>query len=117
MEGIIAERDGKLFVVYTTTEDSNPVRVRMWWGIERADRNPYNAERPIAGDSVKNVGGGHWHASREGVFNTGSVWFPGSKPAEFIDREPIACPKTRAREVRYERGAWHKLTKKDWVAL
>lgn len=84
MNGILRERDGHLFVVYETHMDSAPTLRRMWWRVQATKGNSYNAQRPEAGDTVTSSGD-HWNAYREGQGSKGSVYFPGSQKAEFIE--------------------------------
>jgi len=60
MEGKLKNRDGKLYVVYSTTEYGRPIRVNLWWRVVQIVGNQYNANRPGAGDAATSRGGGQW---------------------------------------------------------
>lgn len=117
LQGKLATRDGKLFVVYETCLDSEPVRKRLWWRVERTSRNPYTGASPEAGDTATSQGSGVWHVHGAGRSNKGSVYFDGQLEADPIETETVPPPKVRKGvETRWYRGAWQKLLKTGWVA-
>jgi hypothetical protein len=118
LTGKLAERDGKLFVVYDSPMDMAPKLHRLWWEVYQIKGNAWNAYRPEAGDTVRSQMGGDWTASREGVAsNTGSVWFPSGLQARHIEEIDVPCPKVRKGiETRWYQGAWQKYSKAEgWI--
>jgi hypothetical protein len=115
LTGKIASRDGKLYVLYSTTEDSTPTRVNLWWRVLETHRNPYNANRPSAGDTATGSGGGSWSTHGSNGPSGGVSCGDGRAQAEFVEREPIHPPKSGGKELRWKYGQWEKLTAKGWI--
>jgi len=114
--GRLAERDGALFVVYETHNFTEPVRVRLWWRVDRVVRDPYNGRSPEPGDVARSIGSNVWRCSREGEFSTGEVIFSGTTQAAYDERDPVPCPPVRRGvETRWRNGLWEKRLKKGWV--
>jgi len=119
MQGVLREREGALYVVYETTKDSEPQRVRMWWLVQQTRGNQYSANRPEAGDKATANGDSHsWGCYREGCGSTGSVSFPGNQQAAFVETEDVPQPKVRKGiEIRWYQGRWQKYTKREgWIS-
>jgi hypothetical protein len=115
--GKLVERDGALFVVYESTRYSEPILDRLWWRVERVNRNPYNARWPQAGDTAKKSAGdgGVWHCWNDGGV-TGDVVFNPKTEAAHRDVEPVPCPKVRRGvKTRWKDGRWEKLLKSGWT--
>jgi hypothetical protein len=115
MEGQLKNRDGKLYVVYSTTEYGRPTRVNLWWRVVQIVGNQYNANRPSAGDTATSRGGGQWstHGSSgpSGGVSTGT----GSTQAEFREEVEVPPPASRGKELRWQDGRWEKLMASGWV--
>jgi hypothetical protein len=115
LEGTLKNRDGKLYVVYSTTDYARPVRVILWWTVVKTTNNPYNANRPSAGDKATSRGGGQWSTfganGPSGGVSTGS----GSTQAEFREEVEVMPPPARGKELRWRDGQWEKLMAKGWV--
>jgi len=114
MQGKLVARGGKMYVLYETTQDSTPEMTRLWWRVEQWQRDPYSANSPEVGDTVRYADNGWWHVtsrSSAGNVSTGS----GSTDAEFRETVPVPRPKVRSNvEVRWYRGQWEKLLKTGW---
>lgn len=116
LTGTLRERDGMLFVVYESPLENTPKLHRFWWKVYEVRGDAWNAYRPEVGDTLRSQHDGWWHASREGVYTTGSVCFPQGLPATHIDEVDVPCPKVRKGiETRWYQGAWQKNSAKGWV--
>jgi hypothetical protein len=118
LTGKLAERDGKLFVVYASPLDGAPKLRCLWWAVEKTRGNAYNAYRPEAGDTVRSTGDEWWTANREGVAsNVGCVAFSSGKQADYIEEIDVPAPKVRKGiETRWHQGAWQRFSKRDgWI--
>ena len=115
MEGKLVERDGKLYVVYASTDYSRPSRTVLWWRVVQSTGNPYSAQRPSAGDSARSTGyGGSWTTSG-GNGSSGSVSTgDGRTQAEFREEVPVLPPNARGKELRWHDGRWEKLMARGW---
>lgn len=116
LQGVLREREGKLYVVYETTKDSEPTLVRMWWPVQQTRGNAYNMNRPEPGDKATSSGD-WWMCYREGCGSTGSVSFPGNTQATFVETEAVPPPKVRKGiEIRWYQGHWEKYSKREgWI--
>jgi hypothetical protein len=116
MDGTLASRDGRLYVLYVTTEDSEPFRQRLWWRVIEVRGTGYG-ERPGAGDVVTRAGGGEWRARNPSTHrSTGAVSTgTGSERAEFVERVGVPPPSAGKRELRWRGGRWEKLLAKGWA--
>lgn len=117
LTGKIQERDGKLYVVYETTLENEPILKRLWWLVERTTGNPWNASRPTLGNTARPCGHGIWHTWNPENISTGYVYVDGTKEAVFVEMLPVPCPKIRSGILtRWNSGAWEKCTKtKGWI--
>jgi hypothetical protein len=115
MDGVLKTRDGKLYVVYSSNDYSRPNRTTLWWRVVKTTANPYNANRPQAGDKAVSRSGGEWSTS--GVNgSTGSVSIgSGSTNAEFREESEVLPPSVGDKQLRWQYGQWEKLTSKGWV--
>jgi hypothetical protein len=112
LKGTIDIIGNNVYVKYSTTFDSEPTRQTLWWKIDTVRAHPWSAARgwPEKGDDVTSESGTEgWRAAGY------TVHFPGDRQAEKVEREPVACPKTRGKETRWCNGRWEKLLAKGWV--
>ena len=116
MEGPLKSRDGKLYVLYTSDEYSEPFRQYLWWRVLETRGTGYG-ERPEAGDIATSTGGGEWRTRNPSTHrSTGSVSTgTGSTKAEMVERVSIHPPSTGGKELRWRDGRWEKLLAKGWV--
>jgi len=116
MEGLLKNRNGKLYVLYTSDEDDEPFRQFIWWRVLESRGTGYG-ERPEAGD-IASFGGGEWRTRNPsthrgtGTVSTGS----GSTRAETVERVGIPPPTAGGKELRWHRGEWQKLLRTGWVS-
>ncbi len=116
MVGKIVNRNGTLYVLYESNDDSEPKRTFLFWRIEQLIRSPYGHERPSEGDAVKYTSSNSWTATDAGGRTTGTVHTAAGQ-ADRIETVSVNPPKVRAGiELRWHRGHWQKLLKKGWVA-
>ncbi len=119
MQGTLVERDGKLYVLYSSPCTLTPELCKSWYRVLRCDN--YCAYAPLPGDRVHDVYPGIWNAfrdgGRDGGAHTGTVIVDEKATPEHFSREPIPPPKVRGgKELRWYRGQWEKLMAKGWVA-
>lgn len=115
MEGKLKNRDGKLYVLYSTTEYSTPERVNLWWRVVNVTGNRYNANRPGDGDTAVSSGyGGSWSTSGTNGPSGGVSTGDGRTEAEFVERVPVEPPAARGKELRWNNGRWEKLMANGW---
>lgn len=123
MEGTLKSRNGKLYVLYTSDEYSEPFRQYLWWRVLETRGTGYG-ERPEAGDIATSTGGGEWRTRNPsthrstGLVSTGT----GSTQAETmrtstcsVERVSIPPPTISGKELRWRDGRWEKLLAKGWV--
>jgi hypothetical protein len=117
MEGTLKSRNGKLYVLYTSDEYSEPFRQYLWWRVLETRGTGYG-ERPEAGDIATSTGGGEWRARNPSTHrSTGSVSTgTGSTQAETVERVSISPPATGGKELRWRDGRWEKRMAKGWVS-
>jgi hypothetical protein len=118
MEGTLKIRDGKLYVLYTSDEYSEPVRQYLWWRVLEVRGTGYG-ERPAAGDLATSTGGGGWQTRNPATHRvTGSVAVgTGSTRAELTERAPIHPPAAGGRQLRWHASRWEKLMARGWVVV
>jgi len=115
LEGTLAKRDGKLYVVYAHTLDSEPTRKTMWWRVIN-ERN-YYGRGPEAGDTaVKSIQGGTWNTHRPGGASGSVSTGDGSQQAEFVEESPVIPPSAGGKELRWHHGEWQKLLRTGWTS-
>ena len=116
MEGTLKNRNGKLYVLYTSDEYSEPFRQFIWWRVLETRGTGYS-ERPEAGDLATSTGGGGWRTRNPSTHrSTGSVSTgTGSTQAETVERVSINPPPAGGKELRWRDGRWEKLMAKGWV--
>jgi hypothetical protein len=116
MEGTLKSRDGKLYVLYTSDEYSEPYRQYAWWRVLEIRGTGYG-ERPEAGDIATSEGGGGWRTRNPSTHrSTGSVSTgTGSTAPEMVERVSINPPTVGGKELRWRDGRWEKLLAKGWV--
>ena len=115
IEGKIRTRNGKMYVVYATTLDAEPIRISRWWRVVESYSNRYNANRPEDGDTARSEGGGNWSTSNRNG-STGRVTTgDGSTQAEIVEEVPVHPPKSGGKELRWRDGRWEKLMAKGWI--
>jgi hypothetical protein len=116
MEGTLKSRDGKLYVLYTYDEYSEPYRQYLWWRVLEIRGTGYG-ERPETGDIATSEGGGGWRTRNPATHrSTGSVSTgTGSTQAETVERVSIHPPAVGGKELRWRDGRWEKLLAKGWV--
>ena len=115
MEGKLKNRDGRLYVVYSTTEYGRPIRVNLWWRVVQAIGNQYNANRPSAGDTATSRGGGQWSTYGSNGPSGGVSTGTGSTQAEFREEVEVPPPASRGKELRWKDGQWEKLMASGWA--
>jgi len=99
-----------LYVRYSSTFSNEPTRQTLWWKIDSVSRCPFQVGWPAVGDEVRSSAGAHgWSGAGY------TVHFSGSKEAEKVVREPVACPATRGKPARWRDGRWEKLMARGWV--
>lgn len=116
MEGKITERGGKLYVLYTSNEYTEPCRQHIWWRLLETHGTGYG-ERPGAGDIATSTGGGRW-ATRNPTTHrsTGFVSIgAGSTEAEFVERVKVLPPSAGGKQLRWHDGRWEKLGARGWT--
>jgi hypothetical protein len=114
IEGKLATRNGKLYVVYAQTLDSEPTRKTMWWRTINALN--YWGRSPEAGDvAVKSIQGGTWNTHRPGGASGSVSTGDGSQLAEFVEESPVIPPSAGGKELRWYHGEWQKLLRTGWV--
>lgn len=117
IEGKLEERDGKLYVLYTYDESSEPFRQYMWWRVLETRGTGYG-ERPEAGDIAASSGGGGWRTRNStthrstGTVSTGT----GSTPAEAVERVSILPPAAGGKQLRWRDGRWERLLARGWTS-
>ena len=116
MQGTLKSRNGKLYVLYTYDEFSEPFRQYMWWRVLETRGTGYG-ERPQDGDSATSTGGGTWKTHDPSTHRaTGSVTTgTGSTQAESVERVSLNPPSTGGKELRWHDGRWEKLMARGWV--
>lgn len=110
----IKARNGKLFAVYEDKLFSEPTRVRSWYPINAAERDYPEIVGADVPTFLDDRGG------RVRVRSTGRTlefWMPqgGDTLPEFTEKEPIAPPPARGKELRYHQGQWERLTARGWA--
>jgi hypothetical protein len=115
MEGVLRDRDGKLYVLYKIDEDAEPFRQHIWYRVLETRGTGYG-ERPEAGDIARSTGGGTWQTRNSSTHrSTGSVSIgSGSTRAELVERIGVPPPAASGKELRW-RGRWEKLLARGWV--
>ena len=98
LTGTLRERDGMLFVVYESPLENTPKLHRFWWKVYEVRGDAWNAYRPEVGDTLRSQHDGWWHASREGVYTTGSVCFPQGLPDALTSTKSMCPARKYARE-------------------
>jgi hypothetical protein len=116
MEGTLKNRNGKLYVLYTSDEYSEPFRQYLWWRVLETRGTGYG-ERPEAEDIATSSGGGEWRTRNPSTHrSTGSVSTgTGSTQAELVERVSIPPPAAGGKELRWRDGRWEKLMAKGWM--
>lgn len=116
MEGTLKSRNGKLYVLYTSDEYSEPFRQSIWWRVLETRGTGYG-ERPEAGDIATSSGGGEWRTRNPSTHrSTGSVSIgTGSTQAETVERVSIPPPTAGGKELRWRDGRWEKLMARGWT--
>lgn len=116
MEGKLTEKKGKLYVLYTSDEYSEPFRQHLWWRVLELRGTGYG-ERPSAGDLATSTGGGGWSTRNPSTHrSTGSVSIgAGSTQAELVERTEVLPPKVSGKQLRWHDGRWEKLMAKGWM--
>ncbi len=108
ISGKIQNRDGKLYVLYTSSEDSEPFRQHLWYRILERHRLPGSVTAPDEGDEVTtSVGEGGWRGR-------GGYVFVENRP-DIVERVPIPPPPARGKPLRWNYGHWEKLTARGWT--
>jgi hypothetical protein len=115
LEGKIKNRNGKLYVLYSTTEYGQPIRQYMWWRVVRSTANQYNANVPSDGDTATSRGGGQWSTYGSNGLSGGVSTGDGSTPAELIEKVSVEPPPARGKELRWKDGQWEKLMAIGWA--
>jgi hypothetical protein len=116
MDGTLKSRDGKLYVLYTYDEHSEPFRQHIWYRVLEARGTGYG-ERPEAGNIATSTGGGGWRTRNPSTQrSTGSVSTgTGSTQAEMVERVSIHPPAVGGKKLRWQDGHWEKLLAKGWA--
>jgi hypothetical protein len=116
MEGTLKNRNGKLYVLYTSDEYSEPFRQYIWWRVTEIRGTGYG-ERPEAEDIATSTDGGGWRTRNPSTHrSTGSVSTgTGSTQAETVERVSISPPATSGKEIRWHDGRWERLLAKGWA--
>jgi len=117
MVGTLKSRNGKLYVLYTSDEYSEPFRQYLWWRVLETHGTGYG-ERPEAEDIATSTGGGGWRTRNPSTHrSTGSVSTgTGSTQAETVERVSINPPPAGGKELRWRDGRWEKLMAKGWAS-
>lgn len=117
MEGTLKSRDGRLYVLHTYDEYTEPYRQYLWFRVLGTRGTGYG-ERPEVEDLATWMGDGDWRTRNPstqrttGTVSTGS----GSTQAERVERVPIHPPTVGKRELRWHDGRWEKyLATRGWV--
>jgi len=119
MQGTLKSRNGKLYVLYTYDEFSEPFRQYIWYRVLQSRGNGYG-DRPEDGDiaTSSSVGsGGEWQTHNPSTHrSTGSVSTgTGSTKAESVERVSLNPPSTGGKQLRWHDGRWEKLMARGWV--
>lgn len=116
MEGTLKNRNGKLYVLYTYDEYSEPYRQFIWYRVLESRGSGYG-DRPEAGDVATSSRGGEWQTHDPSTHRaTGSVSTgTGSTQAETVERVSVSPPTAGGKELRWHDGRWEKLLAKGWV--
>jgi hypothetical protein len=119
MEGTLKNRNGKLYVLHTSDEYSEPFRQYIWYRVLETRGTGYG-ERPEAGDLATYSGisgGGEWRTRNPSTHrSTGSVSTgSGATQAETVERVSVTPPAAGGKELRWHDGRWEKLLAKGWV--
>lgn len=114
IEGKIRHRDGKMFVVYTTTLSTEPRRRIMWWKVIEAYSNKYNMNRPEDGFTARHESGAgnHWTVSGRDNAAAGRVVVEDQADVQEVNVDP---PRSGGKQLRWRDGQWEKLMAKGWV--
>ena len=112
LEGKIKNRNGQLYVLYTTTLSSEPRRLYKWYRVTGSYSNRYGNARPADGDRATYAGTGQW-STTDGNGSTGRVETEDNATIEEVGVEP---PPSRGKDLRWHDGQWEKLMKSGWVA-
>lgn len=111
MHGVIKNRNGKMYVLYTYDEYTEPFRQFLWYLVLERRRNPYTMAYPEDGDTVESRGGNsdthEWSAGSHGSVTT-------TKKADSVERVSINPPSSRGKEIRWHDGRWEKLMASGW---
>ena len=116
MEGTLKNRDGKLYVLYTYDEFTEPFRQFIWWRVLETRGSGYG-ERPEVGNIATSADGGQWRTRNSttqrstGTVSTGS----GSTQAEMVERVSIPPSAAGGKELRWRDGRWERLLAKGWT--
>ncbi len=115
-EGKLKERNGKLYVLHTYDEYSEPYRQHLWWRVLSTRGTGYG-DRPEAEDIARSSGGGDWQTRNPSTHrSTGTVSIgTGSTLAELVERVSIPPPTAGGKELRWRDGRWEKLMAKGWT--
>ena len=115
MEGTLRTHDGKLYVLYTYDEYTEPFRQHIWWRVLETHGTGYG-ERPAAGDIATRSDNGVWRTRDSATHrSTGSVSTGGgSTRAEVVDRVNIPPPVVKGKNLRWNEGRWEKLLARGW---
>lgn len=113
IEGRIRHRNGKMFVVYTTTLSSEPRRLIRWWRVIEPYSNRYSMARPEDGDLATHTSGAGavWNTSNRNG-STGRVEVEDQATLEEVGVEP---PRSGGKQLRWNDGRWEKLMAKGWI--
>ncbi len=109
--GTLTRRNGKMYVVCATTENTHPVRHVLWWAVARTYHDPYTDRTPRAGDAMAYRGDGVWSAGSSG--SGGAVETGGAEIREQVDVLP---PMTSGKELRWHQGRWEQRLAMGWAA-
>ena len=113
MRGELIMRDRKLYVLYSSVDDNEPIRRLLYWRVHDIHRGRgFVGEFLGGGDVVTYAGGGTWSAGSKGSVSTGD----GNALAAHIDQVPIPPPPARGKELRWRQGRWERRLASGWVA-
>ena len=109
LEGTLKNRDGALYILYTATEDNEPIRQYVWYRVIETRGTGYG-ERPEIGDLVTRISGGDWRARNPVTHRATGHVSTGTGSQQRVERN---CVGTRCAGRSILQGAGLRLARAD----